>query len=69
MNNRVHLVVLEHDGLWCLIIVERRARATLIILRTGLVVLMARNFGTPGPGSGPGAVSYTHLTLPTICSV
>ena len=24
--------------------------------------------GNPGPG-GWGAVSYTHLTLPTICSV
>eukprot|EP00969_Alexandrium_andersonii_P236440 10438595-Alexandrium_andersonii.AAC.1 len=26
--------------------------------------------GTAGPGAGhPGPVSYTHLTLPTICSV
>eukprot|EP00969_Alexandrium_andersonii_P124257 5490584-Alexandrium_andersonii.AAC.1 len=23
----------------------------------------------PGTAGGPGAVSYTHLTLPTICSV
>src|SRR5450756_2999626 len=27
------------------------------------------SFGTSGRGSGAGAVSYTHLTLPTIYSV
>eukprot|EP00969_Alexandrium_andersonii_P132903 5877634-Alexandrium_andersonii.AAC.1 len=30
---------------------------------------MGRARGPRGPGGAPGAVSYTHLTLPTICSV
>eukprot|EP00969_Alexandrium_andersonii_P345087 15253968-Alexandrium_andersonii.AAC.1 len=31
--------------------------------------LWPRRRATPGPGRIPSAVSYTHLTLPTICSV
>ena len=36
----------------------------VILLCTALVLQAARI-----PGEGSGAVSYTHLTLPTICSV
>ena len=31
--------------------------------------LIASSVSTPGPLNGPRPVSYTHLTLPTICSV
>ena len=37
--------------------------------RWGLVVVMALLSLTPTPTRTPTPVSYTHLTLPTICSV
>eukprot|EP00969_Alexandrium_andersonii_P260703 11526101-Alexandrium_andersonii.AAC.1 len=51
----------------------RDRRTTLRRLRVVRAVHAMRSFGTMGSGPAahlpPGPVSYTHLTLPTICSV
>jgi len=40
-----------------------------IIAKQGRADLALRVYVTPGGCSGFSSVSYTHLTLPTICSV
>ena len=45
----------------------RRALLTEVVNATG--VLLHTNLGRAPWGTTVGAVSYTHLTLPTICSV
>ena len=55
---------------------SRRTWVTILLidaLPTLVAVLLALTDLGPRPGTGPAflsaAVSYTHLTLPTICSV
>ena len=46
------------------------SRLTSLALTIALVICSPLAFAAqPAPAVAPAAVSYTHLTLPTICSV
>ena len=59
-------VVFDSDGAEFFKLADS-VRSEFVLKVTGKV--RARSEATVNPGMSTGAVSYTHLTLPTICSV
>ena len=44
-------------------------KGAIVNIKTGKLVSEKIRFSTPNPSKPKNTVSYTHLTLPTICSV
>ena len=57
---------------WTIVYSDNPMKFGTIILQRGEKIIVSFTGSAPIPGGGDGgigAVSYTHLTLPTICSV